>query len=197
MTEAHRAAPTTSEHAEAKDDLWKLYSENVAQARHHEAQRSTVVGLILAISTGILGVIALDKGIKPPIDTALALLLVLLGLFGATFSFKHYERFRLHMRRARGYREALDSTLAGRPLRAIKKAADEEIAAAFPVFSRLRLHHWWVALNLMISTVGLSLTFISVFAPIQEPGSSSANGTAVVNRASAEDQLREAAAPEK
>ncbi|HEX8642372.1 MAG TPA: hypothetical protein VF702_00490 [Allosphingosinicella sp.] len=211
---------------DGREELWKMYDSHVLQGRHHETQRSTVIGLVLAIATGLLGIASLDDSVAGRFDAGIGVLLVALGLFGAGFAAKHYERFNLHMERARGYREALDELLqlpGGKTLVSIKEAADkrhkmaqaglrraapaakegqpsaepagaeaqppvggEEIPAeggekdgakdgagkgaekgaeeADKILSRL--HHWWLALNLAISAVGL---VVIVTALVQKP----------------------------
>jgi hypothetical protein len=79
------------------------------------------VSAVVAISAAVIGVVTFDKAIAAPADLPLTLFLVVLGAFGAGFSSKHYERFELHMERARQYRDALDSLLPGSPLNELKR----------------------------------------------------------------------------
>ena len=75
--------------------LWKLYEDNRNYARFHELQRSTATNLILAVSAGLIGLVTFDKNINL-LDLPSVLFLDVLGIFGAIFSAKHYERARLH-----------------------------------------------------------------------------------------------------
>ena len=99
------------DNAPSRDVLWKMYQEHCTQGRHHETQRSTVISTLLAISAAVIGVITLDRNIVYPADLPLSVTLIFIGVFGAGFSMKHYERFSLHMERARRYRDALDALL--------------------------------------------------------------------------------------
>ena len=90
-----------------KDILYGLYQENVLQCRHDETQRATVTSSIIAIDTIIIGLITFDKAINWS-DIPLSALLILLGIFGAAFTLKHYERYSLHVERLRQYRAELD-----------------------------------------------------------------------------------------
>src|SRR5437868_4603714 len=97
-----------------RDVLWKMYEENVTEGRHHETQRATVTNLVIAIAAAVLGLVTYDKAITH-LDLPLTIFLVFLGVFGAAFSSKYYERFRLHMKRAKKYRNALDKLLSNQP----------------------------------------------------------------------------------
>ena len=151
------------------DILWKLYAEHCVQGRHHEVQRSTVIGIVLAVSVAILGIATLDKGLSGVSDIALSLFLVFLGLFGAGFSLKHYERFNLHMNRARFYRDELDRMITNQPIKNLKDQADEAHSKEFPWMKSWRLYRWWVALNLAISTLGVSILVLAIWFPIIPP----------------------------
>lgn len=102
-----------------------MYSENSIQARHHETQRAAVASTFIGISGAVIAFMTSDKTLSP-LDLPPALLLVLLGMFGAVFSAKQYERIQLHTRRARGYRDAYDALLPGSPLRSIRRIADDD-----------------------------------------------------------------------
>lgn len=145
------------------DTFWNLYSEHCVQGRHHESQRSTVVGVILAVAAAVVGIATFDEGLQGYMDAALGLFLIFLGLFGAGFSLKHYERFNLHMQRARQYREALDNLITDKKILELKRAADDKHTEAFPKIHKWRLHLWWVVLNLSVSIIGLAMLVIVVF----------------------------------
>ncbi len=146
-----------------RDVLWKMYQEHCTQGRHHETQRSTVAGALIAISGGVMGLITFDKAVTIT-DLPLALFLFALGGFGAVFSSKHYERFNLHMARARHHRDELDSLLPGAPLKRLKKAADDQHNAAFPRMSVLRLNRFWLWFYVLLATVGVVLSILSIIA---------------------------------
>lgn len=95
-----------------------------------------------------IGIVTFDKTIAAPADLPLILLLIALGIFGAVFSMKHYERFSLHMERARRYRDALDALLPGQPLRTLKQKADVAHKEKFP-----RMHR--VAASLLVADAQL------------------------------------------
>lgn len=114
----------SDDNAASRDVLWKMYQEHCTQGRHHESQRSTVISAVMAISAAVIGLVTFDKSIAGAADVPLAFLLIVLGAFGGGFAMKHYERFSLHMERARRHRDALDALLPGQPLRQLKQQAD-------------------------------------------------------------------------
>lgn len=146
------------------DACWKLYAEHCTHARHHETQRSIVAGTFLTIATAIIGLVTFDK-VLGLADLPLTLLLVAVGLFGAVFSAKQYERASLHELRARFFREAIDATFAGSPLKTIKRNSDERHAVKFSRLEKLRLNKFWIGLYLLIVIIGCGLSLAALFAP--------------------------------
>jgi hypothetical protein len=140
-----------------RDAFWKLYAEHCTHVRHHESQRSTVATIILAIASALIGIVTYDKSIVGS-DLPLTILLTAIGAFGALFSAKQYERASLHTERARRYRDAADATLETMPIKALKQLADAHHSRDFPRLEKLRLHKFWVALYLFISTIGILLS---------------------------------------
>ncbi|SCX87653.1 hypothetical protein [Nitrosospira sp. Nsp13] len=146
------------------DVLWKMYQEHCVQGRHHETQRSTVASTLIAIAGVAIGFITYDGNLSYQ-DLPLTLFLLLLGAFGAIFSAKQYERFSLHMTRARKHRDALDALLPQSPLKRLKTTADSEHNIAFPKLKTLRLHQFWLWLYLLIAVLGVLLSFIAIANP--------------------------------
>ena len=138
--------------------LWSMYQEHCVQGRHHETQRSTVTSILLSISAAILALVSLDKEITRA-DIPMGLLLIVIGLFGALFCAKHYERFRIHMKRARNYRDALDANISEIDIKKLKKIADETHASA-DILSTLPLNKLWVFLNVLIAVIGVFVALV-------------------------------------
>jgi ABC-type multidrug transport system fused ATPase/permease subunit len=165
-----------------RDILWKMYEENITKGRHHETERATVTNLVIAVAAAVLALVTYDKAITL-IDLPLTIFLIFLGVFGAAFSSKYYERYQLHMKRARVYRNALDKVLSSqagnskRFLKELKKAADEEHEKSFQPTSkgktnwqrwmtfihRRGLYQLWITFHLLITLLGLVLSILSFF----------------------------------
>lgn len=148
-----------SEQCTRAELLWRLYADNREYARSHEAQRSSAASLIVAISAGLLGLATFDQEIGAS-DLPLTLFLSAIGVFGAVFSSKHYERTRLHLNRAKQYLGRLDVLFPLDEIIRLQQLGDTTNAENFPRLSRLRLNTLWNALYLSISLIGVTLTVL-------------------------------------
>jgi hypothetical protein len=171
-----------------RDIFWKMYQENVTEGRHHETQRATVTNLVITIAAAALALVTFDKAITT-VDLPLTIFLVLLGMFGAAFSSKYYERFQLHMERARAYRNAIDSLLPNfntlsEPVWNLKEIADAEHEESIlkvakgkkkktnwqrwmTFIHKRRLYQLWLTFHLLIALIGLILSIVARFFPIK------------------------------
>ena len=141
-----------------RDVLWGMYQEHCTQGRHHEEQRATMSNLVLALSGGVLGLMTL-KDLST--DTwPLAVFLILLGLFGALFSAKHYERFCFHMTAASVHRAKLETLLPDSQLLELRRTAELQHAGTRPPLRRARLHLFWIGLHAAVALVGAVLGLV-------------------------------------
>ncbi|MER8802312.1 hypothetical protein [Mesorhizobium sp. M0998] len=154
--------------SERREVFWKMYQENCTQGRHHETQRSTVATALIAIAAASMGFVTLDKGLTQ-IDIPLTLFIVAIGIFGAAFSAKHYERFAMHMQRARAYRNELDSLLTGAPIKALKDIGDNKHVLKYPWHKKPRLNEFWLAMYLFLCALGVVLTILALVDAIPPP----------------------------
>jgi Ca2+/Na+ antiporter len=106
--------------------LFELYKEQRDLGLHHEDQRAKVTGLMFTVATILIGLVAFDKTLTI-IDLPAVTLIITLGIFGALFSLKHYERFTFHRKRSRILRDAIDAALRAEELNDSnsKKVRDE------------------------------------------------------------------------
>ncbi len=148
-----------------KDILWGMYQENVTQGRYLETLRANVTSSLIAIYAAIIGVISFDKEISQ-IDIPLTFLLMALGIFGALFVFKHYERYALHMQRARNYRNKIDELFEDSLIKTLKTKADDLHKTEFPKFHKFRLKFLWIFLHLVVVVIGIILSVFAVFSPL-------------------------------
>jgi hypothetical protein len=147
---------------DAEELLWRLYEDNREFARHHEHLRATASNLTMAISAGVLGLVTFDGHLGTE-DFPLTLLLAILGFFGALFTAKHYERVRLHLNRAAQYFAKLDESYPNSKIDELRRMGTSQNNAAFPRLNKLRLHRFWIALHLLVSLLGVSLTIIILY----------------------------------
>ncbi len=143
-----------------RDVLWGMYQEHCTQGRHHEDQRATVTNLVIALAVAMIGLLSykdLSRTMWP-----LAVMVLLLGLFGALFSLKHYERFRFHMKCAGEYRDALEVLLPASKLAEHRMNAKTEHGTKYGAVAAIHLFIFWMLLNLAITTLGTVLLWASL-----------------------------------
>lgn len=132
---------------------WRLYLENCTQGRHHETMRATLTTIIVAISAASLGLLKAES--HACTQVILPILVFALGIFGAIVTRKHYERFTMHMRRARALREKIDEIL-NLGLAPMQEAAGKKQARDFPHIYKLRLSWLWTSVHVAVSLTGLA-----------------------------------------
>lgn len=133
--------------------LLSLYLDDIAYARHHEDLRSMVTNLIIVVGAALGGIIGFD-GIINGSDIPAAVFLIIVGICGAVFCYKHYERFHSHYARARELRKKLD-TISGLGILEMKARADEKHRQEFPRAHRLSVGWLWTAFPLSVSVLGV------------------------------------------
>jgi disulfide bond formation protein DsbB len=141
--------------------LWRFYQEQYVRMRHQESQRESVTKLLVAVAAALLGLVTFDGRITTT-DIPLALFLVVLGVFGAVFSIKHYERFRYHLGQARSYHKALDAALKSAGTWELRETARSEHAQKYGLFFEIRTHWLWLAINAVIALLGVVLGCIAL-----------------------------------
>jgi hypothetical protein len=170
---------------DVSDYLWNMYNEHTNQGRHHEAQRTAVSTVVLALAGAVVAVIAQGHFRH---TWPLAAFLVLLGLVGALFSQKQAERTRMHITIAGDFRHQLERSLASRGLAALPrgdnitdhlqdigsnarkkhrerwnwKTGKDDKKALEPRDPLFPLYWFFIALNFLVSILGVAIWF---FAP--------------------------------
>jgi hypothetical protein len=162
--------PTNLKLDDVKDVLLELHKEHYAQIRHYETQRSTVSNLLVIIAAALLAFITFDKSLAWS-DLPLTGMVTLVGLFGAAFCLKFYERATVNSYRVRGYRARLDAELFSSCLvQPLIEEANEKQQEKFPnlyegTLEWVKVHRLWMVFHLLISILGLVLTFLAIFYP--------------------------------
>ena len=146
---------------DAKDILWGLFQENINYARHHETLRGTVSNLIIVVSAGVVGIITFDRKIDI-LDLPLSLFLTAIGVFGAFFTAKHYERYRMHDARLNEIKKRLDALVPEAQVEDMESVAMATHLADFPIMAKLRLNHFWMFLHLLIASLGVVISVLAL-----------------------------------
>lgn len=136
--------------------VWRMFLENMTNARHHETQRATVTSALLIIAGAIVTVITAQLKNGTP-HWSLSVLLITVGAVGIPFNSKLFERYSLYRERARTYRIALDQLLPGARIDALKLEADDRHKSDFPRLHRVGLNRLWIGPPAIIMGVGVVL----------------------------------------
>lgn len=134
--------------------LWHLYEDNRSQAQFHETQRINGTGLIGGGAAIIISQISQDAAYTRA-DTPLAVILVVIGLFGYLYCLKAYERMQLHLNRCREFLQMLDDMDTMHDLISVKNCADKATKKQFKFASKLKLRVFWQGIHILIAIAGL------------------------------------------
>lgn len=139
--------PTSDE----RDYLRMMYEENSEHARQHEDMRGTATGLFVALIAGVMAFAAGDNEHRIVVS---GIVVCAVSVLGGLISYKHYERYELHLRRARDYRTALELGLDPTyPM--LKNEADRKHEERYPTTHRwLKLHVLWLFVYLATFMIG-------------------------------------------
>ena len=142
-------------------EAWiRMYEEQAQQARHHETLRSNSTNVILVLSGAILAFLGTDvAGVTSLHQVLLGFLLVLINLYGAILSRKHYERNRLHTRIAGTYRNviSMSTALGGNFLDNKNDSARNCHKQKYKIFSQVEANLLWIGLHLVTALLGAIL----------------------------------------
>ena len=139
-----------------------LYKEHSAWSRHQESQRSIVGNLIITISAILISVITYDKAINTT-DLPSVLLIIILGIFGALFSYKYYERFIFHDNRIEEYKLKIEKLFPDINLQVMDELALSKTSEEFTFLKKYRLHFFWIFFHLLVAVGGIFLLFLILY----------------------------------
>jgi hypothetical protein len=140
------------------DILLKLNEDEWSLIRHYEDQRATVTNFVLAMASLAIGFLV-QKGLA--LDTLpVAILLIVLGVYGAITVAKLYERTQYAAALAKSYMIRLSELYPSIGLEEFKNKVDVKHRSKFPITARLHMHHLWGTLHIVIALVGVVLTIV-------------------------------------
>jgi hypothetical protein len=174
----------TDDESSVVDALWRMYGEHCTHVRHHETQRSSVAAAFIAIAGALVGLITYDKELTVG-DLPGTIFLLGVGIFGALFCAKQWERACKHTQRARHYRNKIDQLLTGVDIKSLKQKADEVHDREFPRLHKLRLHKFWIGLYLLIALLGFVLSIIAWMFPVVDISRNNSVPTSIAPRSKA------------
>ncbi|HEY9815018.1 MAG TPA: hypothetical protein V6D20_04320 [Candidatus Obscuribacterales bacterium] len=135
--------------------LLKMIEREEALVRHYEDQRATVTNFVLVATSLVIGFLT-QKGVVLASLPA-ALLLVLLGVYGAITVTKLYERTQFASAFIKQYINQINERYPQLLLTQIKDKVRTEHKAKFPRSSMLHMHQLWSLLHIIIAFLGCCL----------------------------------------
>jgi hypothetical protein len=148
--------------ADDTDVLLNFCNQYWDEIRHTENQRATLTNLVILIASAIIG-FGVQKGLSKPF-LVLAILLILLGVYGAAMTLKLYERYNFLQTRLEHFYRQIDALHPNAQFQTLRNDAASEHKGAFPKLSSVRVHQLWLFLHLAISLVGAVLAVIILLA---------------------------------
>jgi hypothetical protein len=153
--------------------VWELIKDNFEQARSHEEYREKTVSLTLTVASIFIAALAIDGfaaktvsllGHNVTFQRLDGICLVVIGIFGALCSQKHYERNRMHVALAQEYLKKLAETENGMfPFDVSKAFTDFEKTKKWKAAwaEPIKLNLLWTGFPLIVAIVGIILAFSS------------------------------------
>lgn len=140
--------------ADVTDVIMKMLDTQWAQAKQSEDQRAAVTNYVFVIAAALQGYIVQRNFDK--LSLAIAIFLIILGIYGALISYKYYERFRLGMTRVGKWMEKLEELHLDANIAAIEKKADDKHNSRFTRIHKIRLYALWLCLHTAVSLAGIA-----------------------------------------
>ena len=145
--------------ADTNDVLIHIREEDLDLAKQAEDQRATMTNLVVIIASIIQGVLTQIGFVKNALP--LAILLILLGIFGLIASAKQFEREKFHRERVSKIRHRLDELNPDAQIQASLEIAGKEHRAKHRFLSRkIHLNKIWLTLHTLIIVLGVIYLFI-------------------------------------
>ncbi len=137
------------------DILLRLYEESWSLIRHYEEQRATVTNFVIVVASVAVGFVVQQK--LNVYMLPIAILVIILGVYGAVAGSKLFERTQACVGFANAYFSRLNELYPDIGLDQLHKKARAEHKIKFPIMNRIHLHQLWFVLNIVISLIGAIL----------------------------------------
>jgi hypothetical protein len=143
------------------DVLLKLYEESWSSIRHYEEQRAKITNFVIVVASVAAGFVVQQK--LTIYMFPIAILVVILGVYGALVGSKLYERTQACVAYADTYFTRLSELHPNIGMVQLSNKARAEHKLGFPLMSRIHLHHLWFVLNILIALTGVVLAVEIIF----------------------------------
>src|SRR5580692_6505911 len=101
-----RPTPVPPQTDKDREYLKMMYEEQAEHARLHEELRGTATGLFIALIAGLLA-FGVTEGAQTQRESVVGVMILVVSVVGSLVTYKHYERYNMHLSRLRGFRYSL------------------------------------------------------------------------------------------
>lgn len=144
--------------ADQNDTVLAFWGEHRQQMRQSESQRAVLTNYVVVIASALTGFAVQQKLSR---DTLLlAILIILVGIYGAVTVAKYHERAEYHLTQARALTRTLVDLGALPSDDALLEEYRQHHYEGYPRLHRLRLHALWTGLHCTIAALGLALAVV-------------------------------------
>jgi hypothetical protein len=144
--------------ADQRDAVLAYWSEHRQQLRQSEDQRAVLTNYVLVIASALTGFIAQQK---LALDTLpVAILMLVLGVYGAITVAKYHERAEYHLTQARALTKVLTDLGVLPEDTALLDEYRQRHYDKYPRLRRIRLHMLWTGLHCAIAVGGFVLAIV-------------------------------------
>ncbi len=140
-----------------KDLISQVWEQTSADMRQMDAQRNTLSNIILVLDVALIGVLARTD--TAPYAIFMALLLLLLGVFGILTVAKYYERYKYYKNRAEALLKEL-SSLVEKGVQSILSEADVSHDALFQLRTSFKVYRVWYIVHCIALGSGLYFLYV-------------------------------------
>ena len=141
--------------ADQSEAVRAYWNEHRQQLRQSESQRAVLTNYILVIASALTGFITQQRLSSDTLPAAI--LMLILGVYGAVTVAKYHERAEYHLAQARALTKTLTDLGALPDNSALLDEYRQRHYDKYPRLSRLRLHMLWTGLHTAIAVTGFAL----------------------------------------
>lgn len=144
--------------ADQSDAVLAYWSEHRQQLRQSEGQRAVLTNYVLVIASALTGFIVQQK--LAPAALPVAILILILGAYGAITVAKYHERAEYHLTQARALTKTLTDLGVLPEDTALLDVYRQRHYDKYPRLHRIRLHMLWTGLHSAIAVGGFALIIV-------------------------------------
>jgi len=142
------------------DILLRMVEDQLIQTRHTESQRTTITNFIIVMSAAIIGFFT-TKDINQN-SLPLAIFLVILGVYGAIFCLKLYERWHLQFKLAQIWGDRIAELHPDAKINELRDEVLTEHKRQYPILYKIRVRYLWIVFNILIIIIGFFYIYLII-----------------------------------